>query len=55
MAVLDDGQYCEHFNESDDEVCSACGRVRPGRSDPWFAARLRKWFSDFLQWARVPH
>lgn len=54
MAVLEDGAYCEHCNDGDDEVCAACGRVRPAPDGRWSIARLRKWLNGISLWDRAP-
>jgi hypothetical protein len=53
MAVLEDGAYCEHCNDGDEEVCAACGRVRPAPAGSWSFKRLLRWFNDFLLWDRA--
>jgi hypothetical protein len=55
MAVLEDGKYCEHCNDDADEVCSACGTVRPSPTARRPLKRLLAWFSEAIHWDRVPH
>jgi len=48
MAVMEDGSYCEHCNDGDDDVCSACGRVRPSPARRSSFRRLLSWLSAAL-------
>jgi hypothetical protein len=55
MAVMEDGSYCEHCNDGDDDVCSGCGRVRPTPTRRWSIGRLLRWFMAVMPWGRASH
>lgn len=54
MAVLEDGEYCEHCNEDSDEICASCGRIRPSPVSHHPLQRLVAWFSQAIFWDRAP-